>query len=203
MPQTITFDQNDWNNTPADVSGEFERLTAGGYVCKIVASSIVKSKAGNLMLALNVDIAEGEFAGYFGKTQAYFKNEKWPNDAIIRQVLYRNNGGISPRFKGLIMTIEKSNADFRFNPAAFDPESLRGKLIGCVFADHEYVKADKKTIGQKAAVFSICTVDDIHNDNFTVPVLQKLGNNTETADKSNNQNNDPVDNQLDLEDPPF
>lgn len=202
MPQTITFDQNDWNNTPAEVSGEFVRLPAGGYVCKIVASSIVKSKAGNLMLALNVDIAEGEFTGYFGKTQARFKNEKWTNDAIIRQVLFSNNGGVAPRFKGLITTIEKSNADFRFNPAAFDPESLRGKLIGCVFADREYRKTDK-TIGIKAHAEFTRTVDDIRSGNFTVPELQKLGDTTETAAKSNTQNNGFIDDKADLEDPPF
>ncbi|MBR4383603.1 MAG: DUF669 domain-containing protein [Selenomonadaceae bacterium] len=203
----INFDETDWKSTTAaDVSGNFTRLPAGGYICKIVTATIEKSKAGNMMLVLNLDIAEGKYANYFKNTQARFKNSKWSGDAIVRQVLRGRDGGVEPRFKGLIVTIEKSNSDFAFNPRAFEPENLQGLLVGCIFGGKEFRHNDG-AIGVKAVAKFVRTVDDIRSGNFKLPELQKLGD--EPATETGRQQAKTADssatdgNTVDLEDPPF
>lgn len=43
----------------------FMRLPKGGYVCKILTVEEQTSKAGNPYLLINMDIAEGEYIGFF------------------------------------------------------------------------------------------------------------------------------------------
>ena len=197
---TITFDETDWKSTTAaDVSGNFNHLPAAGYVCKIVNAKITNSKAGNPMIVLDLDIAEGKFVGYFKTTQARFKNDKWSNDAVIRQVLRDKNGGVAPRFKGLIAVIEKSNPDFAFNPREFDTDKLRGQLIGCVFGAKEYRRKNGE-IGVKAVAKFVCTIEHIRSGNFKIPDLEEISeSNTETGGTAKGS----AANTIDLEDPPF
>ena len=47
------------------ITGEYEKLEAGGYICKIVNAKEEKSKSGKRMLVLQLDIIEGERKEYF------------------------------------------------------------------------------------------------------------------------------------------
>ena len=194
-------------------SGEFTPLPADGYVCKIVDAEIGTSKAGNDMLILNVDIAEGDFVGYFQDFADRFN--KWNNSAVIRQLIYdtqkKNKGEyesnatedkVSGRLLGLVENIEDSNPNFNFwaNNEYMDTDALKGKLIGIVFAEEEYQNQNGE-LATRATARITKSVADIRDGNFTVPRPKKL-------DASKRQSDDTPDTSKistvpPLEDPPF
>lgn len=47
------------------LTGEFEVLEAGGYICKIINAKVEKSKTNKEMLVIAFDIAEGDHKDYF------------------------------------------------------------------------------------------------------------------------------------------
>lgn len=49
------------------ITGEYERLNAGGYICKIISAKEEKSKSGKRMLVLALDIVEGDKKRFFQK----------------------------------------------------------------------------------------------------------------------------------------
>ena len=166
-----------YNDVPAATPGEFIKLPAGGYVCRIVLAELRKSKAGNLMLVLCLDIADGEFAGYFknatDSARKFDKNKKWDNVGVYRQLLFDNsNQRISSFFKGLITCIENSNDTFKINLTNFEPISLQGKLCGFVFASEEYPKRDG-SIGERTVIKFPKTIADIRSGNFKIPDTKK------------------------------
>ena len=70
--------------TAQALTGEFERLKPGGYICKIIAAKEEKSKnSGNRMLTLAIDIDEGENKGFFMYSFEELKKENEdPNQEI-------------------------------------------------------------------------------------------------------------------------
>ena len=70
--------------TAQALTGEYERLKPGGYICKIIAAKEEKSKkSGSRMLTLALDIDEGEQKGFFMKRFEELKKERTdPNQEI-------------------------------------------------------------------------------------------------------------------------
>ena len=167
-----------YNDVTTTIQGEFIKLPAGGYVCRIIFAEFQKSKAGNLMLVLSLDIADGEFAGYFknatDSATKFNKNKTWDNSGIYRQLLFDNsNQRISSFFKGLISCIENSNDNFKINLTNFEPSSLLGKFCGFVFANEEYQKRDG-SIGEHSVIKFPKTVSDIRSGHFKIPNTKKF-----------------------------
>lgn len=191
------IDLKGYEDVQAVTPGEFPKLPAGGYVCQILHAELTKSKADNPMLVLFIDIAEGDFAGYFkdssSRVKSFRSDSKWDNSAIYRQLIFDKGGNTSRFFKGLITCIEKSNPNFKINPRAFDEQRLRGLLIGCLFAEEEYERRDA-TIGTRLFIKFPKTVDDIHSGNFTVPELKKLPATAPATPKQDDWSGTPVDN---------
>lgn len=192
-----------YEETTAVLPGEFVKLPAGGYVCSIVNAEITNSKAGNPMLVLYIDIVEGEFAKHFRNAFERVRGSrpdiKWDNSGIYRQLIFDKAGKVSRFFKGLLTCIEKSNAQFSFNPRSFDEKILRGCLIGFVFAEEEYQKTDGSTGSRTFAKFPK-PVDDIRSGNFKIPDSKKPpAEKPKPPQSSGVFIGDPTD----LEDPPF
>ena len=172
------FSLNGYDEVQAANPGEkAKKLPAGGYVCKILAVTARKSKAGRDMLILDVDIAEGEFKGYFteqhARNQDFNPDAFYPSAATYYQLIFQKDSNkVSPYFKGLITTIEKSNnCKFEMNP--FHEQNLIGKLCGFIFADEEYTRGDGKVIISPRIKYPKL-VDDIRQNKFKVPELKKL-----------------------------
>lgn len=166
------FTDEQWNANKAAQPGEFTNLPAGGYVCKIVDSEFTTSKAGNDMLSLKIDIAEGDFAGYFQNFADRFKN--WSNNAVYRQLILDSKKNVSGFFKGLLEIIEDSNPNFTaYANDGVDNSALVGKQIGFIFADEEYQKQNGDIATRAVARFPK-TVSDIRDGDFTVPAIKKL-----------------------------
>ena len=119
--------------------GEFETLPAGGYKCIIKKVACEKTQAGKDYLKLAIDIIEGEFKDFFQKK---FDNDtrspeeiKWGGVWTVFTEGY-NPGTTNPKFKGLITSIEASNAKFKFDFK--DEQVLVGKKVGLVFREEEF-----------------------------------------------------------------
>ena len=163
--------------TAQALTGEFDRLKPGGYICKIIAAKEEKSKSGNKMLTLALDIDEGEQKGFFMKRFEELKKEnqdpnkevKYPNAAIYHQMLEGNEKAVG-FLKGLMTSLEASNQNFKWN---WDEKKLVGLKCGAIFGEEEYEKLDG-SIGISCKVKFIRTIKCIQENNFKVPELKKL-----------------------------
>lgn len=199
----INLLEHGYNDVNAAMPGEFSSLPAGGYVCKVFNAELTKSKAGNLMLVLFIDVAEGDFQGHFKAAADRVKNfdtsKQWDNSGIYRQLLFSNDNKVAPFFKGLLTCFEKSNPNLKLNLANFETSVLRGCLCGFVFASEEYTKKNGE-VGTRTFAKFPRTIDDIRDGKFTVPELKKLQNNSTPA---NTAKDDWGGTPVDPDDTPF
>ena len=152
------------------MTGEYERLEAGGYICKIVSAKEDKSKTGKKMLVLALDILEGDKKDYF--RNRFDKNtksdKKWPAGAVYRQML---EGDKAVGFlKGLMTSLENSNENFKWD---WNEKKLVNLKCGAIFGEEEYEKIDG-SIGTTTKVKFIRTVQAIKEGKFKIPELEKL-----------------------------
>lgn len=150
---------------------EFKKLPKGGYICRIMKVEETKSQNGNDMVLVYLDIADGEYAGYFSSS---YSNDTRPNKkwgAVIRQVVLDSTTGQTSRgFKGFITAMEKSNAGWVNSQIWNDNfcQFFKGKVIGCVFGDSYYINA-----AGKKAVFAkpqrLYSVETIKKNEFKIP----------------------------------
>ena len=152
------------------ITGEYEKLNAGGYICKIINAKEEKSKSGKRMLVLALDITEGDKKDFFRNRFNENSNpdKKWPAGAIYRQML---EGEKAAGFlKGLMTSLESSNEGFKWD---WDEKKLANLKCGAIFGEEEYEKMDG-SIGTTTKVKFIRTVKAIQDGNFKVPELKKL-----------------------------
>jgi hypothetical protein len=124
----------EWDNTEA-FTGDFKNLPPGGYICRIKNAKVDTTQSGKEVLVIAFDIAEGEFANYYGE-QYVKKTENNPDakwQGIYRQL---TEGNSLKFFKGLIHAIENSNNGYKWNWAE---KTLKDKLFGGVFGQEEYI----------------------------------------------------------------
>lgn len=135
----MNFDLDLFEKTEAKEFGEFTPLALGGHEIKIVdAREHTGEISGKTSLKVSVDIAgNDEQANYF-KDQ-YDNNDsadkKWPNGGT--KYLSLANEQIA-YLKGFITALEKSNANFKFNPKG-TWEQLKGLKLAGQFGQEEYL----------------------------------------------------------------
>lgn len=153
------------------ITGEYERLEAGGYICKIVSAKEEKSKnSGKRMLVLALDIIEGDKKDFFRKRfdEDNRIDKKWPSGAIYRQML---EGDKAAGFlKGLMTSLEASNDGFKWN---WDEKKLADLKCGAIFGEEEYEKIDG-SVGTTTKIKFIRTVKSIQDGKFKIPEIKKL-----------------------------
>lgn len=170
----------DWNQV-RPVGGESRKLPAGGYVCKIVGAKEEVSRAGNAMLVIALDIAEGEYAGFFREK---YNGQKWPNQAILR-ILEPDGNKDDPdtysrkagRIKKFIQDVEKSNDPYVFK---WDESTLRGKTVGGLFGEEEFETQDGRT-AWATKIFFTTTASNIREEKFSIPNQRPLNNSITTS----------------------
>jgi len=143
-----------WGDAPAKTGGGgFVNPEEGPYIMKIRrAVACVSKSGGNNQLAIELDIAKGEFAGFYSELSNKLNKDVYPKFYQL------TDGDHLPYFKGLIECVESSNAGFKFN---FDENTLSGKLIGAMMVDETYTNKDgvEKTILKPRWLFDISTID--------------------------------------------
>lgn len=153
------------------ITGEYETLKAGGYICKIINAKEETSQNGNRMLVIAFDINEGEHKNFY---QRRFEELKKANNDPATTVKYPNNGvyrvmldseKAAGYLKGLITSVEASNQNFKWN---WDEKELKDKLFGGVFGEEEYEKMDGK-IGTSVKLRWIRSVQAIEDGKYKIP----------------------------------
>lgn len=147
------------------LTGEYELLEAGGYICKIISAKVEKSKTNKEMLVIAFDIAEGEHKDYFkrryeGNTSF---DRKWPTNGVYRQMLEGENA--IGYLKGLMTSLEASNQNFKWN---WDESKLKGLKFGGLFGREQY-EANDGTLKFATKLQFIRSVEKIKNNDFKIP----------------------------------
>lgn len=182
-------------DTAQALTGEYEKLKPGGYICKIIAAREEKSKSGNKMLTLALDIDEGDNKGFFMKRWEELRKEqkdpnqeiKYPNAAVYHQMLEGNEKALG-FLKGLMTSLEASNSNFKWN---WDEKKLIGLRCGAIFGEEEYEKLDG-SVGISCKIKFIRTIKCIEEGNFKVPDLKKLPTRGDAAEFSGAADNDDL-----------
>jgi hypothetical protein len=145
--------------------GDFESLPTGNYICTVKKVEEGISKAGREKLMIYLDIAEGEYAGFFGEqyNRDTREDKKWP--CVVHQLSTDEEGNCSRGLKTFITCVAHSNP-------GFDPERIwgpnfctffRGKEVGAQFRQEEYIN---QIIGYVCENGDITPMEIIGNDNF-------------------------------------
>lgn len=151
-----------------------KRLPKGGYICEIKKIEEAKSKAGNDVLKVYLDIAEGEYQGIF--------MEKWENTPLVAGkekrwgmistilVFDTTTGETNRNLKGFLTSVEESNPGFIVDKCWGDNfcKFFKGKVVGCVFGD-EYFRGTDGELHASAKPRFYVSADKIKKGVFKIP----------------------------------
>jgi len=172
---------------PKEFTG-FNRPEAGAYVLGIVSAEERKTKKGDNMIVLCLDIAEGEFKGHYRELSS-----KFGKDRLLKHYRVIDRPESTPYFKGDIKAIEESNRGYKFN---FDESTLRGKFVGGMLCEEEYLAPDGDTKTSLKVGF-LCSVDKAKSGTLKTPAIKKLKTGsdyqtTSTPSSGNDSNSDDL-----------
>lgn len=148
----------DWNEV--EEVKEYERLSAGGYICGITAVQDVEEKE---YLKIEYDVVDGKFKDYF--KNLYEAKGFWGGSFIKS---YKQKA--LPFFKAFISAVEKSNSSYSFKN---DEKTLRGKFVGLVLGEEEYAANDGQ-IKTRLYVADVHSTDKIKSGEFRIPTIKTL-----------------------------
>lgn len=153
-----------WNEV--DEAQEFAKLTAGGYVCKVIKVEDVPDKE---YLLVYCDVAEGEFKDIGWNAETANGND-WNYIKMYRS--YKQTA--YSFFKSFLSTLEKSNPR-RFAANTFDgnEHKMVGLLIGLVLGEEEYTGQDG-SVKIRTYVKTMTTPEKIRQGDYKVPALKVL-----------------------------
>ncbi len=159
------------------LTGEYENLEAGGYICKILDTKEKTSSTGKKMLSIVFDIAEGEHKDFYKRK---FDNDtridkKWPTNGVYRQMLEGDKA--AGYLKGLITSLEASNPKFKWE---WDETKLKGLLFGGIFRREQY-EANDGSLKFSTKLQFIRSVEKIKNGEFEVPSDKLLPSKVDNA----------------------
>lgn len=134
-------------------------LKAGGYVCTIINVEDVPDKE---YLYIEFDIAEGPFKDYYKKLQ---DSHNFWGGTMFRS--YKEKA--LPMLKRFCSAVTKSNPGFIFDAGAqnSDEKTLKGKMIGLVLCEEEYLK-NNGDLGTRLKVDYETDVEKIRKGDFKV-----------------------------------
>lgn len=162
----------EFTTTEAATGGAYDPPTPGGYVFQVVSVSDKPSNAGNAMVTLELDIADGNFAGAFAKfPKRYFQ--------LV-------NGEHLPYFKGMLRSFKESNSEEKMRGVVnqslqFDSSKLLKALVGGCLREAEYLdRSNQVRVGLEIAF--LCPVKDVPD--IKAPPLKKLNKPAPTPSKN-------------------
>lgn len=174
-----------WSEIEAKGMDDFTPFPAGVYECVIVnACENFNKDSGKTTLKVMVDIASGEYKGYF--TEMYDKNtnvdRRWNNNSTKYLSLEEQNLSY---LKGFITSVENSNPGYTWD---WDETKLRGKKICCVYQWEQYQTQDGK-IGVSAKLNKFRSLDKMKDIKEPTQVKMLDGSYVEYEDYMKNNGN--------------
>lgn len=152
-------------NDAAASSDSFERLPAGGYVCRIIG---VEDETKKEYLSVVYDIIEGQYKGYY--------SDDWGKDHPFAHRFFMSyKEGALGMFKGRLRAIDESNGTEFVKEAVsgLKEQQLVGKMVGLVIGYEEY-DSDRGEIRERTYVKSVLPIDKIRSGDFKIPELKRL-----------------------------
>lgn len=151
-----------WDNVQP-IRGGFQMLPAGAYKVRVIAAKGEVSKAGNEMLVLALDIAEGPYKNYYFKAFSFKKriypDAKW--GCNYYQLTDKDEASVG-RYRGLISVFEECNEGFHWD---FDEGALKDKVAGCIFREEEYLGTDNR-VHTMTKPWQIIPISDIRKSSI-------------------------------------
>ena len=130
-----------WEQVEAKGMEDFKSLPIGAYECIIRSAEVYKNPTTEKeSFRVQVDIASGEYKGYFQRRFGNNTNspKTWDNNAT-RYLAFQ--GDNTAYFKGFITCVENSNPGYKWD---WNEEKLKGKKIVGVFQYEEYENQEGK-----------------------------------------------------------
>lgn len=144
------------------------RLPKGGYVARILTVEEHSSKNGNPYLTFNLDIAEGDYMGFFADDYSRQTGEKrW--HFVHRLMVPTDNAKpfTLHLFKTFNTYVEDSNPGWEFDFDG-DEKQYRGKLIGVLVNERQYEKRNGK-LGMATNIARIVRANTVRSGAYTLP----------------------------------
>lgn len=165
---------NGYKETKSYSNSEREQLPKGGYVCEIKKAEVVNGKYGD-QLKVSVEIAEGEYKGFFERVwRAQEKEDKvWVGTyflAIPSDDGTEKDGWAKRRFKTFTEAVEASNAGYHWD---WNEDGLRGKLFGALFSIRQ--KVYNGQIYDNTVCSGATSVEAIREGKYRLPKDKFLG----------------------------
>lgn len=160
------------NYDSVQVGGEFQALPGGGYVVRIKKAQMTTNSNNLPMIEVMVDIAEGNYKGYFGDLYrnriGSDPNAKYPYNGILRITAVDEEGNTKKNFKSFCTAVEQSN-DMTL-PRHDDAflKALAGKYVGVLYQREEYEGNDGKAHWSTKPKW-YRSVETIRSGKFTAP----------------------------------
>lgn len=159
----------------AQVLGEFTPIELGGHKLVIMQVEEITASNGNQYIKVSFDTAKDDIQpSYFGNAykQDTRTNKKWSGVTTVFPT--DKDGKTSRAFKTFCTAVEKSNAGFKMVWGEQFCASLKGKKIGGVFGEEEYLNSmnEVKTARKLFWFRSIDTVMDAD-----IPAKRELSDN--------------------------
>ena len=156
------------------VGGTREILPAGGYVCGILSA---KEENGQLVMA--IDVAEGDYAGFFRADYDANTNEDKKWRGTYRIWIPKDDGSemdnwTKRSFGNFIWAIQESNPGYTWD---WDEKKLKGKKLGVLYRNKEWEMNGRTGWTTEAA--GAVSVDDCRAGKFRLPKDKPLKNRPE------------------------
>ena len=126
----------------AQVLGEFTPIELGGHKLVIMQVEEVTARNGNQFIKVSFDTAKDDIQpSYFANSykQDTRSNKKWSGVTTVFPT--DKDGKTSRAFKTFCTAVEKSNAGFKMVWGDMFCASLKGKKIGGVFGEENYLNS--------------------------------------------------------------
>jgi hypothetical protein len=151
------------------ITGDYEVIEPGAYICKIKEVECVGKDYGEL-LNIKFDIVDGKYKDFYQKK--FDELGKW--FGMYYQTVLTDNLKF---FKAFITAIEKSNQGFEWEKS-WDEKQLVGKFFGGVFAEEEYL-SNKGDLRISCKCVQVRSVEQVKQGKVKIPPLKKLANNNQ------------------------
>jgi len=154
--------------------GEFEILPRGGYVCIIKAAKVEERSDGSQVIVLAVDIAEGEYKGYYQRDLERQTGDKvwhcrhWLN--VPKDDGSEHDEWDKRKFKTFTTSLEKSNDGYKFD---WDEQKFIGKFVGALFNYREF-ETSTGTVSEAPNLAQFRSVESIRKGDYKIPKDKKL-----------------------------
>lgn len=149
-------------------NGGRPKLPRGGYVCKIMSVEEATSQKGNPYLLIHLDIAEGDYVGFFADDYAQQTGDKKWRFSYRLMIPTDNSAPYTLHlFKTFNTYLEESNPGFKFDFNGTEKQ-YKGKFIGVLVNEEEY-RSRTGSIRKKTNIARIVKTSTIRSGAYTVP----------------------------------